>query len=67
VPVEQGQLRVWDDAMSLDKTPFLVIGRVIYSDAASEACDWHVLWLRKIVTWSSDRIEVFSEVVDEAG
>jgi hypothetical protein len=68
--VEPGQLRVWDDAITLDKTPFLVIGRVIYPVAASpftEACDWHILWLGKIGTWSTHRIETFSEVVDTSG
>ena len=65
--VEPGQLRVWDDAISRDKTPFLVIGRVIYPDAAdpyAENCDWHVLWLGKVAIWSTHRIEVFSEVID---
>jgi squalene cyclase len=67
--VETGQLRVWSDAITYDKTPFLVIGRVIYPDAAgpfTEQADWHVLWLGKIGTWSTHRIESFSEVTDES-
>ena len=65
--VEPGQLRVWDNAITYDKTPFLVIERVVYPDAAdpyAEACDWHVLWLGKIAIWSTHRLVGFSDVID---
>ena len=68
--VEPGQLRVWDDAITLDKTPFLVLGRVVYPDAVvpyTERDDWHVLWLGKVATWSTHRMEVFSKPIDTSG
>ena len=64
MPVEQGQLRVWDDAMSLDKTPFLVmdqIDRGRYYEA-----DWRILSNGQIETWAEGRLKRFSEVIDEA-
>ena len=69
MPVEQGQLRVWDDAISLDKTPFLVVGLVNYSEAVvsfTKREDWRVMWRGKIATQSTHQIEVFSEVIDES-
>ena len=68
--VEPGQLRVWDDAVTLDKTPFLVIGRAAYADAVvpyTERDDWHVLWLGKVAIWSTHRMEVFSKPIDTSG
>lgn len=67
MPVEQGQLRVWDDGISLDKTPFLVVERVIYPDARVSFTvagdDWRVLQQGKITIWSTHRMETFSEVI----
>jgi len=63
MPVEQGQLRVWDDAISLDKTPFLVLDQV---DTGGAWEDWQVIWHGQTKSWSQARIEAFSEVIDEA-
>ena len=62
--VEQGQLRVWDDAISLDKTPFLVLDQIYPSGAW---VDWQIIWHGQTKRWSHARIEQFSEVIDEAG
>lgn len=62
--VEQGQLRVWEDAISLDKTPFLVLDQVGFNWAEK---DWQILWHGSVEMWSQGRIEAFSEVIDEAG
>ena len=61
MPVEQGQLRVWDDAISLDKTPFLVLDQI---DTGWGCTDWLVIWRRLAKSWSQARIEAFSEVID---
>lgn len=61
--VEQGQLRVWDDAMSLDKTPFLVLDQI---DTGCAWVDWQIIWHGQTKSWSHARIEAFSEVIDEA-
>lgn len=63
MPVEQGQLRVWDDAISLDKTPFLVLDVI---DTGWACTDWQVIWRGQTKSWSQARIEAFSEVVDES-
>ena len=70
--VEAGQLRVWGDEITLDKTPFLVVGPVDLGGveqaalAAMVAWDlWQVVWLGKVSTWSKQRLEMFSEVVGE--
>jgi hypothetical protein len=66
--VEPGQLRVWDDAITLDKTPFLVIEQVIYPETNSvfdDNDDWRILWLGRTVIWSTHRMETFSEVISE--
>ena len=63
MPVEQGQLRVWDDAISLDKTPFLVLDQV---DTGWGCTDWQVIWRGQTKSWSQARIVAFSEVIDEA-
>ena len=63
MPVVQGQLRVWDDAISLDKTPFLVLDQV---DTGCSWEDWQVLWRGQTKSWSGARIEAFSEVIDES-
>lgn len=62
MPVEQGQLRVWDDAISLDKTPFLVLDQV---DTGWACTDWQVIWRGQTKSWSQARIEAFSELIDE--
>lgn len=64
--VETGQLRVWEDAITLDKTPFLVVERVNPPGAVSlftQQDDWRVLWLGKLEVWSTNRIKAFSEVI----
>ena len=67
--VETGQLRVWEDAMTSDKTPFLVLKRIIYPDArvsfTAAGDDWQVLWLGKLSIWSTHQIKIFSEIIDE--
>ena len=64
MPVEQGQLRVWEDAISLDKTPFLVLDQV---DTGWACMDWQVVWRGQTKSWSHARIEQFSKVISEAG
>ena len=64
MPVEQGQLRVWDDAISLDKTPFLVLD-VINKGWYYEP-DWQILSNGKIERWAEGRLKRFSEVIDES-
>ena len=61
--VEAGQLRVWDDAMSLDKTPFLVLEQV---DIGWADLDWQIISNGQIETWPEGRLKRFSEVIDEA-
>ena len=61
MPVEQGQLRVWDDAISIDKTPFLVMDQI---DTGWGCTDWQVLWRGQTKSWSQARIGAFSEVID---
>lgn len=69
--VEAGQLRVWDDGITHDKTPFLVLKRVVYPDArvsfTAAGDDWQILWRGKLSTWSTHRIKTFSEVIDAVG
>ena len=65
--VEPGQLRVWDDTISRDKTPFLVIRQVEDPNDPSCTYYWKILWLGKVAIWSEQRMEVFSEVIDTAG
>jgi hypothetical protein len=60
--VEVGQLRVWGDAISLDKTPFLVLDQI---DTGWGCTDWLVIWRGLTKSWSQARIEAFSEVVSE--
>lgn len=67
MPVEAGQLRVWDGAFANDETPFLVLERMVYPDAlvrGDEHDDWQILWLGKLSIWSTHRIKTFSEVID---
>lgn len=65
--VEQGQLRVWGDEITLDKTPFLVVGLVDLGGAEQVWQElWQVAWLGKVSTWSKLRLEMFSEVIDES-
>lgn len=61
--IEAGQLRVWDDAMSLDKTPFLVLEQV---DIGWADLDWQIISNGQIETWPEGRLKRFSEVIDEA-
>ena len=63
MPVEQGQLRVWDDAISLDKTPFLVMDQI---DTGWGCTDWQVIWHGQTKSWSEAWIVAFSEVIDES-
>ena len=66
--VEAGQLRVWSDEITLDKTPFLVVGGVDLGGGEQVWQElWQVVWLGKVSTWSKGRLEMFSEVVGEAG
>ena len=62
--VEAGQIRVWDDAISLDKTPFLVLDVI---DTGWACTDWQVIWRGQTKSWSEARIVAFSEVIDETG
>lgn len=68
--IQSGQLRVWDDAITLDKIPFLVVERVIYPDARVSFTvagdDWRVLQRGKIMIWSTHRMKTFSKVIDES-
>lgn len=59
--VEAGQLRVWEDAITGDKTPFLVVELVAHHGVEKY---WHVLWQGVITIWSTHRIKTFSEVID---
>lgn len=61
--VEPGQLRVWGNSASVDKTPFLVLGLV---DTGWFDKDWQILWRGDLSVWSNRRIETLSEVIDEA-
>ena len=64
--VEAGQLRVWGDEITLDKTPFLVVGLVDLGGVEQVWQElWQVVWLGKVSTWSKQRLEMFSEVVNE--
>lgn len=65
--VEPGQLRVWDDAITYDKTPFLVIGHVEDPNDPNYTYYWRILWLGKVAIWSEQRMEIFSEVINAAG
>lgn len=66
--VEACQLRVWGDEITLDKTPFLVVGPVDLGGVEQVWQElWQVVWLGKVSTWSKQRLEMFSEVVGEAG
>ena len=68
MPVEQGQLRVWGDEITLDKTPFLVVSGVDLGGAEQVWQElWQVVWLGKVSTWSKGRLEMFSEVVSADG
>ena len=68
MPVEQGQLRVWGDEITLDKTPFLVVGGVDLGGGEQVWQElWQVVWLGKVSTWSKGRLEMFSEVVSADG
>jgi len=61
--IEPGQLRVWDDAISLDKTPFLVMDQI---DTGWGCTDWQVIWRGQSKSCSEARIVAFSEVIDES-
>lgn len=61
-PIEPGQLRVWDDAITLDKTPFLILEQV---DTGWAELDWQTLSNGQIETWSEGRLKRFSEVISE--
>lgn len=66
--VEAGQLRVWGDEITLDKTPFLVVGGVDLGGAEQVWQElWRVVWLGKVSTWSRQRLEMFSEVISADG
>lgn len=65
MPVEQGQLRVWEDAMSLSKTPFLVLDPV--DKGRRNEKNWRILTNGKIQIWFEGQIELLSEVIDEEG
>lgn len=66
--VEAGQLRVWGDEITLDKTPFLVVSLVDLGGAEQVWQElWQVVWLGKVSTWSKGRLEMFSEVVSADG
>jgi hypothetical protein len=60
VQVEPGQIRVWEDAVTRDKTPFLVLAQF---DEGWGVPGWQVLWSGRVEVWSQRRIETFSEVV----
>lgn len=61
--IESGQLRVWDDSITLDKTPFLVLEQV---DTGWAELDWQLLWKGQTQCWSDGRIKRFSKVVNGA-
>lgn len=66
--VEAGQLRAWGDEITLDKTPFLVVGLVDLGGGEQVWQElWQVVWLGKVSTWSKGRLEMFSEVVSGDG
>ena len=66
--VEAGQLSVWGDEITLDKTPFLVVSLVDLGGAEQVWQElWQVAWLGKVSTWSKGRLEMFSEVVSADG
>lgn len=66
--VEAGQLRVWGDEITLDKTPFLVVSLVDLGGTEQVWQElWQVVWLGKVSTWSKGRLEMFSEVIGGNG
>lgn len=62
--VEPGQLRVWKNVITRDKTPFLVLEEV---DHEWGTMDWQILWHGQLECWPCGRIECFSDVFNEAG
>ena len=63
--IEPGQLRVWGDVITRDKTPFLIIGRNPNYRWSTD--EWEIMWAGKIQPWTGARIAEFSEVISEAG
>ena len=62
MPVEQGQIRVWDDTMYLSKTPFLVLDYV--DKGRRNEKNWRILTNGKIQTWFEAQIERYSRMID---
>lgn len=59
---EPGQLRVWGDEISIDKTPFLLVEPGFFLGEPV----WHILWHGRAWAWGVHRVETFSEVISEA-
>jgi len=65
--IEPGQLRIWSDSITSNKTPFLVIDH--HPDLMGATCltqvIWRIMWCGKIIEWSHHVITAFSEVISE--
>ena len=61
---EPGQLRVWGDGFSIDKTPFLMIARV--DSYSGFPYHYRILWHDQLSEQPGHYVELLSELIDEA-